>query len=359
MPHKCWASRADMPSFPRVSPRQFKQAGFALAAVLWLLAGLSIVVALIADAAHTSAERIAQLRERTDFLRVALSAQAQAEYWLSATRPRAADFTDGATSVMVDNRFYQVGEDSLIALQDVGGLVDLNTANPTRLVQFLVVCGVPPDQTSRLVDTLADYIDTDNLQRINGAEADSYQMAGLPAPRNRPLLAPGELWDVIGWAAHRATMEKSGCIQAMTTEGEATIFGNRGANLATAPPPVLRAAGLPDETVQDIDNARGNPALVAERIAEANALTGASGGFAGMGGNQSQKTLRVTHRSLKGPWQITYTLVLDPDDNDRPWTIKQSHLQGVSAPKDRIQALPWPSEAPATTPGNAVPNLPF
>ncbi|WP_309825859.1 type II secretion system protein GspK [Paracidovorax wautersii] len=341
------------------SSAQASQTGFALAAVLWLLAGLSIVVALIADAAHTSAERVAQLRERTEFVRSALSAQAHAEYWLSATRPRAADFTDGAASVMVDDRFYKIGEDSIIALQDVGGLMDLNTADPTRLAQFLVVCGIAPEQTSRLVDTLADYIDTDNLQRINGAEADSYQLAGLPPPRNRPLLAPGEVWDVMGWPAYRTTLEKSGCVRAMTTEGEAGIFGSSGANLATAPSPVLRAAGLPEETVQDIDNARGNPALVAERIAEANALTGANGGFVGMGGSQSQKTLRVTQRSLKGPWQITYTLVLDPEDNDRPWTIKQFHLQGVSAPKDRIQTLPWPSEAPATSPGNAAPNLPF
>ena len=40
---------------------RYRSQGFALAAVLWLMAGLSIVVVLVADAAKTSAERVAQL----------------------------------------------------------------------------------------------------------------------------------------------------------------------------------------------------------------------------------------------------------------------------------------------------------
>jgi len=348
-----------MPSPGSIQKYRSAQAGFALAAVLWLLAGLTIVVALIADSAHTSADRVAQLRERTEFVRNALSAQANAEYWLSATRPRAADFTDGGASVMVDNRFYKFADESLIALQDVGGLVDLNNANPVRLAQFLVVCGVPVEQTARLVDTLADYIDGDNLQRINGAEADSYQLAGLSPPRNAALLAPGEIWDVLGWSDYRTAFEKNGCFQAMTTEGEATMLGSHSANLATAPNQVLLAAGLPDESVQDISAARGNPTMVAERIAAANALAGGGSMFGGLGGNQSSKTLKVTHRAAKGPWQMTYILTLDPENGDRPWAIKQLHLQGVSTPTDRIQALPWPAEAPATTLSDASPKLPF
>jgi len=345
---------------PLSSPkRRPTQAGFALAAVLWLLAGLTIVVALIADSAHTSAERVTQLRERTEFVRAALSAQAQAEYWLSATRPRTAEFTDGAASVIVDDRFYKIGDLGLIALQDINGLIDLNHAEPTRLAQFLIACGVPGEEVPKLVDTLADYIDSDNLQRINGAEADSYQMAGLPSPRNADLLAPGELWDVLGWSAYRISMEKNGCFKAMTTEGEASVMGGGSAvNLATAPSQVLLAAGLPAESVQDISSARGNPVMAAERIAEANALAG-GGGMFGLGGNQASKTLRVTHRSVQGPWQMTYILMLDPENGDRPWTIKQLHLQGVSIPTDRIQALPWPADAPATTPSDASPKLPF
>ena len=75
---------------------RYRSQGFALAAVLWLMAGLSIVVVLVADAAKTSAERVAQLRERTEFIQSALSGRAQAEYWLSGARPRTADFFDGA-----------------------------------------------------------------------------------------------------------------------------------------------------------------------------------------------------------------------------------------------------------------------
>ena len=82
--------------------------GFALAAVLWLMAGLSIVVALIADTTQASAERVAQLRERTDFVQSALSARANAQYWLSASRLRSSDFFDGAYSVRADNTPYKI-----------------------------------------------------------------------------------------------------------------------------------------------------------------------------------------------------------------------------------------------------------
>src|SRR5690606_39075162 len=102
-------------------PRPYRSQGFALAAVLWLMAGLSIVVVLVADAAKTSAERVAQLRERTEFIRSALSGRAQAEYWLSGARPRTADFFDGAAVVMADDTPYQTDANSTISLQDHGG----------------------------------------------------------------------------------------------------------------------------------------------------------------------------------------------------------------------------------------------
>lgn len=97
---------------------RYRSQGFALAAVLWLMAGLSIVVVLVADAAKTSAERVAQLRERTEFIQSALSGRAQAEYWLSGARPRTADFFDGAAVVMADNTPYRIDANSTISIQD-------------------------------------------------------------------------------------------------------------------------------------------------------------------------------------------------------------------------------------------------
>lgn len=340
------------------NPRRLSRAsGFALAAVLWLMAGLSIVVVLVADAAQASAERVAQLRERTEFVRSALSGRAQAQYWLSGARPRTADFSDGATAVLADNTAYQTDASSTISLQDVGGLVNLNRVNETLLASLLAGCGVPVEQTPALIDALADYTDSDNLKRLNGAERDAYTAQGLPPPRNSPLLSEAELWDVYGWRAHRAAFEAKGCESSLTIEGEPSLMGSS-LNLATAPAPVLQAAGLNQELIQDIVSARSDPAQIATRLAQNNALLG-TGGLFGGGGKQVQKVLRVTHRHPTGPWRMSYTLTLDPDNDDRPWSISQPSLGAELPAVGKIPPLPWPNQPPASTPSDVSRLLSF
>jgi type II secretory pathway component PulK len=341
-----------------LSRRSRQSHGFALAAVLWLMAGLSIVVALVADAAKTSAERVAQLRERTEFLQSALSGRAQAEYWLSGARPRTADFFDGAAVVMADNTPYRIDANSNISIQDHGGLINLNTVNNELLANFLVGCGVPVDRTAYLIDALADYIDSDNLQRLNGAERDTYTAGGKPPPRNSPLLSESEVWDVYGWDQYRARFELNGCEKSFTIYGEATMLGTS-LNLATAPAPVLKAAGLNDELIRDIATAREDPVKVAERIAQNNALLGTGGIFGGAGGRQVQKVLRVTHSHPTGPWRMTYTLTLDSENDDRPWSISQPTMSAELATVGKLTPLPWPNQSPASTPSDASPLLPF
>lgn len=339
-------------------PRPYRSQGFALAAVLWLMAGLSIVVVLVADAAKTSAERVAQLRERTEFIRSALSGRAQAEYWLSGARPRTADFFDGAAVVMADDTPYQTDANSTISLQDHGGLIDLNTVNSELLTNFLVGCGVPVDKTPFLIDALADYTDSDNLQRLNGAERDTYTTEGKPPPRNSPLLSEAEVWDVYGWNPYRTTFEHNGCEKSFTIHGETNMLGSS-LNLATAPAPVLKAAGLNGELIQDVVAARGDPVKVAERIAQNNALLGTGGMFGGAGGKQVQKVLRVTHRHPTGPWRMTYTLTLDPENDDRPWSISQPSINAEPASTGKLPPLPWPNQPPASTPSDVSRFMPF
>ena len=340
------------------APSRLRSQGFALAAVLWLMAGLSIVVVLVADAAKTSAERVAQLRERTEFIRSALSGRAQAEYWLSGARPRTADFFDGAAIVMADDTPYQTDANSTISLQDHGGLIDLNTVNGELLTRFLIGCGIPGDKAPSLIDALADYTDSDNLQRLNGAERDTYTAQGKPPPRNSPLLSEAEIWDVYGWGPYRTTFERNGCGKSFTIYGETNMLGSS-LNLATAPAPVLKAAGLNDELIQDIVSARGDPVKVAERIAQNNALLGTGGMFGGAGGKQVQKVLRVTHRHPTGPWRMTYTLTLDPENDDRPWSISQPLVTSEAVSVGKLPPLPWPNQPPATTPSDVSRFLSF
>jgi len=334
------------------------QKGFALAAVLWLMAGLSIVLALVADATKATAERVAQLRERTGFVRSALGGRAQAEYWLSAARPRTADFFDGTNAVMADNTPYQIDAHSTIALQDNGGLIDLNRADSAILTNFLIGCGVSAERAPYLIDALADYVDSDNLQRLNGAERDTYTLHGLPPPRNSLLLSQPEVWDVYGWKPYRQDFERNGCDRSLTVYGEASMLGIS-LNLATAPAPVLKAAGLNEELINDIVTARGDPAKVAERVAQNNELLGTGGLFGGAGGKQVQKVLRVTHRHSTGPWKMTYVLTLDPENDDRPWSVTQPVMEAELPPVDKISILPWPNQPPLSQPVDAARRLPL
>lgn len=332
--------------------------GFALAAVLWLMAGLSIVVVLVADAAQSSAERVAQLRERTEFIRSALSGRAQAQYWLSGARPRTADFFDGAAVVLADGTPYKTNAISTIALQDHGGLIDLNTANRELMAGFLIGCAVPAVKTDALIDALSDYIDEDNMQRLSGAERDTYTSEGKLPPRNSPLLSEAEVWDVYGWAPYRAIFERNGCEQGFTVYGETTMLGSS-LNLATAPASVLRGSGFSEEIIMDIVSARSDPTKIAERLAQNNALIGAGGLFGGAGNKQVQKVLRVTQRHTTGPWVMRYTLTLDPNSDDRPWSISQPYVGAEPVLSSKINALPWPNQPPASMPSDVSRFLSF
>lgn len=328
------------------------QQGFALAAVLWLIAGLTIVVALVGDAALTAKQRMAQLRERTDFTQSAISTRAELQYRLSASRPSSAGLTDGITLIWTNDTPYQARPHSVVHMQDHGGLIKLNGLNRELLSNYLQNCGVPTDKTESLIDALEDYTDNDHLTRINGAERETYALQGKKPPRNSPLLAVPEIWSVFGWDAYRQTLTDNQCANHFTTYHLASLMGSQ-INLATAPGAVLKARGLTEEAVQDIENAKGDPQALAERAAQVNANTGSLFGA----GVYSLKHLRIRHTHPTGPWVMEYTLSLDIANPDRPWTITQLTMgtSGASPRKlGKLAPLTWPQEVPAQTTSDAA-----
>ncbi len=99
----------------------------------------------------------------------------------------------------------------LVWIQDENSKIDLNrivgkdgttTDMFTRrqLDRLLSFFAVPSDMRDSLLDCLEDWIDSDDLQKLNGAE-DQYYMS-LERPyhaANRPLRTVGELYLVKGW----------------------------------------------------------------------------------------------------------------------------------------------------------------
>lgn len=334
--------------------------GFALAATLWLLAGLAIVVSLVNDTAVTSAERVRQLRERTEFVRSSLASRAYMLYYIALARPLPSGYAQGDLMLLADETPYRFDPLSVLRIQDFGGLISLNKTNRTIKERFLAACGIPADQTPSLMDALEDYIDADDLQRTNGAERDTYALNGKARPRNAPLLSVGEIWQVHGWNVHKKRLTTNGCNRALTVSSTASSASSP-PNMATAPLMVLRAIGVDDASALDIIKARGDSQRVAERVVQATELTGNTNMF-GLSVGVVQRELRVTHEHSSLPWVMEYTLKLDFENDETPWSITQPVISARShtpiAPA--ASAAEWPIRStPTTLPTDANRVFPF
>ena len=106
------------------------------------------------------------------------------------------------SSVSLDN--YPVGDGTVsIKIIDLERKVNINTAiypaNSQMILQALTLMGVDASDISVVSDSILDWIDSDDLPRVTGAESDYYQ--GLPLPyyaKNAPIDDLSELLLVKG-----------------------------------------------------------------------------------------------------------------------------------------------------------------
>ena len=196
--------------------------GFILAVTLWILAGITIAVALMtlwavaqvqdAQVAREQFEDEASLYETRDTLLYIIATR---EKTLAGQPTRALGEDElayrrlsefGGLSrdpvggeLQLDGSPYQGLGSAAFSIQDEAGLFPMAWPGPEDLNRFLRLYGIPSERWPRLRDTLLDYIDPDDLNRVNGAEARDYEREQRKPPPNRRMLAPGELAIVMGW----------------------------------------------------------------------------------------------------------------------------------------------------------------
>ncbi len=328
--------------------------GFALAAVLWLLAGLTILAAMINQSSQTLAQRQFQLKQRADAEQDFLSSRSEALYWLSSSRATEDGFGWGSQLLRVDGRGYAGTGKSTVQIQDVRGLLSLNRPRRDLLARFLVYCGANEKQTDALLDALEDYAEKGNLKRLNGAKSLEYSTAGLPAPRGAPLLAEPEIWRVYGWKNIRAGWDEKHCSE------DVTVRGDRRFNLGTATPGTMAAYGLTDEQVIQMQKERETGATALANLLQAR---NQAGSFMGLPeGRYPSRTFRITHAVPNMPWVFRYDLSLKTNVEGLPWEISSPrHLpaSSVMMPPGRET---WPQiDQISETDKNAItqPILPF
>lgn len=217
------------------------EAGFILPLTLWIVAILGLGIAGINAWVSTAVEnsRLLQHRAETD---LAVANLRNELVYLLATRPLTYrglevgqglkrpdrfDFTsvmsatyDSSEAISFDNRPYvlESNPDFLVQIQDSRGLINLNSITGLYLRRFFSEFHVPGNYRDRLIDTLADWIDDDNLSNQSGAERDTYERLGRLGPTNTPMLTPFEAqgildWDTIPqiWEADRKTPLFTAC----------------------------------------------------------------------------------------------------------------------------------------------------
>ncbi len=232
------------------------QRGFILVTTLWLMAAMGIAVGFFALWSQRTLSIAQQLQTQLQGEIDMVSTRNSLFYLLSTQRFTIAGLTvplsdqadiltqrlysyqdDPArgTELKLDDRPYKGMGSAYFALQDLGGLINLNIMPEPILKRFLGVLGISSQLQDGLVAKLKDYIDLDDLHRLNGAEASHYQQAGLLPPTNRHLTNPLEAQRVLEWAEQLPLWKDYALSQ--LTDTSTTVYPN----FNTAPLEVLQA----------------------------------------------------------------------------------------------------------------------
>ncbi len=228
--------------------------GFILLATLWMLAMLSIAASFFAlwteRAVNIAQSRQANIQGEIDMI----STEANIIYILSSQRFTIAGLTipedlehrkiydpDEEVTILpvgkeiaLDDRPYFGHGKAFFAIQDEGGLLNINIETEVTISRFLGLLGVDANLHGSLTAKLKDYIDMDDLHRINGAESYHYKKRGLP--RNNYLYHQMELQQVLDWK-EQSTLWKNHKLKQLTQ-----LWLPVRPNVNTAPALVLQAA---------------------------------------------------------------------------------------------------------------------
>jgi len=162
--------------------------------VLWVLLLLTIITGSFALMARMDRFEANALLSSTQ---ARLSAEAAVNLAVLALRD-----PDDEYRMLADGRVYQQEFDGVLVevrATDERGKLDINSTDELTMASLFAGHGMEFDEAELLAAAVMDWRDTDDLERVNGAEEEAYFAAGLEMPpANRPFLMTEELLQVIG-----------------------------------------------------------------------------------------------------------------------------------------------------------------
>lgn len=221
--------------------RRAARPGFALLAVLWMLAMLGAIAFEVHVLSRASRQTATHSRSLVRARWAAHGVLARAIEALDARL--AADATGAMLSGTGDTLLVLApgaldGVIGSAAVLDSRARLHLNLATGGELRRLAEAEGLVPEDAESWADAVVDFRDADDLRHPRGAEAESYRAAGLSTrPRNAPFDDVDELRVVYGMSAALAAR----------LVGRLTVTGDGRINVNAAPVSVLRTLPFIDE----------------------------------------------------------------------------------------------------------------
>ena len=171
-----------------------KQKGMVLITVLWIILILSLVSFSLASAVRVE---VALSQQSFDSERAFFMAKGSAEVVYNSFAKKQEIPKD--TPIRKENEEYIFPFDSgeaRVHFESNAGSIDLNTAPDHVLASMFDSLGIPEETRNRLVDSILDWRDADDIPHLYGAEVNDYPentVSRRSRPRNGPFESVDEL----------------------------------------------------------------------------------------------------------------------------------------------------------------------
>jgi general secretion pathway protein K len=271
------------------------QRGFALVAVLLVMAMMGVIGAEFAYSMRLEASSVRAYKEGLVASHLAEAAVEQAIREIAGDVAYAAADDDGALTFYTRDRFALKrlprtnvplgGGQYSYRLTDEEARMNLNTAPPDRVDRLLLALGVEKIERDTINDSIQDWRDPNEDHRLNGAESeDTYLKLPLPyRSKNANLDSVNELRQIKGVTA--AIMDgvegKPGLADTVTVKTPGQV------NINTVVPQVMRALNISDAEQIEIIQARRETPYVS-----------VPGRWAGRGLSVTTRTYRIEGEGL-------------------------------------------------------------
>lgn len=318
-----------------------KEQGFVLAATIWIIAIVTLVVGYFADQVNSSLALAQQKQNGIDQQLRFVNTRAEILYRMTTGQMSFYGLGVVAeSSIRLDDTPYQGGGGDVVQLQDERGLINVNFLDTSLLGCLLQNYGISYPSQTHLIDTLQDYIDEDDFRRLNGAESADYEQKKLPHPPNEYLYTPYQLKNLLGWKDMESLWKVSSVTRFISTSRVS------GFNPNTAPAEILAClpGGNPESAKQLIMLRNEIPLYAVSQISAVTGVSLDAEAYLFFPSN----SIRVTHSGGVSQKGEQYVVTLTPMSDVAPWRVDY-FLKGAVAYRapelEEVRNLPHSSEA--------------